>query len=79
MEYQIKNIFIEKSWRKCAAKASPSPDRHCMQKILLKVKSFETGFSKILINGIIINPLFFLLNPVPLNRQLSKTKGAWNE
>ena len=25
MEYQIKNTFIEKSWRKCAAKASPKP------------------------------------------------------
>ena len=25
MEYQIKNIFIEKAWRKYAAKASPRP------------------------------------------------------
>ena len=25
MEYQIKNLFIEKSRRKCAAKASPRP------------------------------------------------------
>ena len=25
MEYQIKNIFIEKSSGKCAAKASPRP------------------------------------------------------
>ena len=25
MEYQIKNVFIEKSCRKCAAKASPRP------------------------------------------------------
>ena len=25
MEYQIKNIFIEKSCKKCAAKTSPRP------------------------------------------------------
>ena len=56
VEYQRKNILIENSCRKCAAKASP---RHLynfgkqsktaivyMQKIILKARCFERGLSK---------------------------------
>ena len=58
MEYQIKNISIEKSCRKCAAKASPRPLYNfgscCMQEIILKVRYFETGLSKSLKKGNLI-------------------------
>ena len=55
MVYQIKNIFIEKSCRKCGEKASPRPlynfgkiiqNRHFMQELILKATYFEKGLSK---------------------------------
>ena len=55
MEYQEKDTFIEKSCRKCAAKASPRPLYNfgkesktaiCMQEIILKARYFKRGFSK---------------------------------
>ena len=55
MEYQIKNIFMEKLCRKYAAKASPRPlynfDKKpkiaiAWQEIILKVRYFERGLSK---------------------------------
>ena len=51
-----------------------NPNIHCMREILLKIRYFERGLSKLLkkVNFI------FLPNPVPFNVQLSKTKGAWN-
>ena len=43
-----------------------------MQEIILKVRHFESGLSKRLQKG----TLFFLLNPVPFNRQnYQKQKG----
>ena len=56
------NIFMEKSCRKCAPKASPS---HCMQEILLKEDilkgDYQKPFKKL--------TLIFLLSPVPINGQ----------
>ena len=76
MEYQIKNIFIEKSCRKYALKVSPRPlynlNNHCMHEIILKVRYFERGLWKSLKK---ITSLF-LSNPVPFKRQnYQKQKG----
>ena len=68
----MKNIFIEKSIRKWAAKAIPRPLYNLIynQKQPLharnyfKIRYFETGLSKILKKVI----SFFLSNPVPFNR-----------
>ena len=74
MECQIKNIFVEKSCKKCAAKVSTRPlynfskyitqNSDSMQEILLKVRYFERELSKTLKEG----NLFFLSNPAPFNR-----------
>ena len=47
-EYQVRKIFMDKSCKKCAPKASPRPlfnfgnhISHCMQEILLKIRYFE--------------------------------------
>ena len=68
MEYQINNIFIEKSCRKCAAKASPiilvnSPKQPLRARNYFK-RYLERGLSKSLKKV----TFFFLLNPVPFNR-----------
>ena len=56
MEYQINNIFIEKLYRKCEAKAGPRPlnnfgNSHCIQEIILKVRYFERRLLKSLKKG----------------------------
>ena len=77
MECQIKNIFVEKSCKKCAAKVSPRPlynfskyitqNRDWMQEILLK-ENYQKPLKKV--------TLFFLSNPAPFNRQnYQKQKG----
>ena len=80
MGYHIKNIFMEKSCKKCAPKVSPRPlynwsitqKSHCMQEILLKVRYFERGLSKRLKKGNFI----FSFDPVPFNGQIfQKQKG----
>ena len=88
MEYQVGNIFIEKSCRKCAEKASPRPNEkgsprpkliqnsHCMQELISKARYFERGLSKSLLKKV---AFFLLSSPVPFNRQnYHKTKGACN-
>ena len=72
MEYRIKNVFIEKSCRKYAAKSSPRPLYNCTQKIILKVRYFERGLSKRLKRGNFI----FSFETVPFKRQnYQKEKG----
>ena len=59
MEYQIKNIFIQKSCKNVQQKLVPdffliwevNQNSHCMQEINLEVKYFETGLSKSLKKG----------------------------
>ena len=54
MEYQIKNIFIDKSCRKCAAKLVPdlfiifvnNPKQPLHARNYLKKRYFERGLSK---------------------------------
>ena len=68
MEYQIENIFIEKSCRKCAAKASPRPIYNFGKQPKTAIASRNYFKSKIIV--------FFLSNPVPFNRQnYQKQKG----
>ena len=75
----MRNIFIEKSCRKCALKLAPDPflillnnPKQCTQEILLKVKYFERGLSK---SSLKVNFIFFS-NPVPFNGQsYQKHKG----
>ena len=73
-EYEIRNIFMEKSCRKYMPKASPrtlfilvnNPKiGHCMQEILSKIRYFETGLSKSFI---------FSFEPSPLMDNIIKNK-----
>ena len=82
MEYQIKNIFIEKSCRKYAAKASPRPLYNfgkqpktaiACKKFFEKQNISKEDYQKALKRV----TLFFLSNPVPFNGQnYQKHKGS---
>ena len=73
IEYQIKNIFMEKSCRKYTTKASPktlfyfrtTQNNHCMQEIILKIRYYRRGHQKALKKL----TLFFLVNQVPFSGQ----------
>ena len=82
-EYQIKNISMEKSSRKCVTKASPrllynlvnNPKQPLHARNSFKSKIFERGLSESLKKGNFI----FSFEPSPFQwTKLSKTKGAWN-
>ena len=64
MEYQIKNIFTEKSCRPLIILLN-NPNSHCMQETILKVRYFERGLSKSHKKV----TFFLLLSPVSFNRQ----------
>ena len=68
---------MEKSYRKCAVKASATPlfnFGHCMQEIVFRIRYFERGLSK---NIKKVNYFFFWSQSL-LVTKLSKTKGAWS-
>ena len=54
IQYSIRHIFVEKSCKKYAPKASPrsllilvnNPYSRCMQEILLEIRYFERGLLK---------------------------------
>ena len=73
IEYKIKKIFMEKSYRICATKANPKPlfyfgiiqNNHCMQETFLEIRYYGTVHQKALIKL----TLFFLANSVPFSGQ----------
>ena len=73
IEYKIKKIFMEKSYRICATKASPKTlfyfgiiqNNHCMQETFLEIRYYGTVYQKALIKL----TLFFLANSVPFSGQ----------
>ena len=74
IEYYVRNIFMEKSCRNYAPKASPrtllnfdtiNQNSHRMQEIVLKIRYFERGLSK----SHKKLTLIFLSNPISFNEQ----------
>ena len=64
IEYQMKKIFMEKSWRKSAPKGSPRPvfnfdkrtqNSYCIQEILLRIGYFERDYQKAIKNPVSFN------------------------